>query len=245
MKKNKLILFLILTSIFSSCKSDDDNKNILSEDQIIPLRYTVIESDGSNNTVDFEYTNKFISSLSTNFGRNISYNYSDGKLTSFQTVQNGDTLITNLSYENNRLIELRTEDGSLIISYLYNNLNQIASTERNENGAITITFYEYDDAGNVITAQDDFSTLKFIYNERNNPFKNVFPQLDAEITWEWFGSQINLQQEVQEKLATETEFVTKYTYQYTFVDPNYFPSERRQIDTNGNLMETVLYYYGQ
>ena len=245
MKINTLIILLVLATMNFSCNSHDDTSQIVNENNVIPLRYSVIESDGSKNSVDFEYINKFINNLTTDFGRNIIYNYNENRLTDFQTIQNGDTLTTNLIYNNNRLAELRTENDSLIIFYEYNNSNQIISTERNENGNTTITLYEYDNVGNVIMAQDDFSTLKFVYNERNNPFKNVFPQLDANITWDWFGSQINLQQEVQEKLATETEFTTIYRYQYTFVDPNYFPTERRQIDVNGNLMETVIYYYGE
>jgi uncharacterized protein YcfL len=244
MKPSKLIYFLVLIFILSACKSNDDSI-IPNENSVIPLSYSVIETNGSNYSIDFEYTEKLITSFTTDFGGNIIYNYIDDRLTAFQTIQNGDTITTNLEYENNRLIELRKEDNSLIISYSYNNSDHVISTEQNENGAISITFYEYDDAGNVITARDDFSTLKFIYNERNNPFKNVFPQIDAEITWEWFGSQINLRQEVQEKLVNESDFTTKYTYQYTFVDPNYFPTERRQLDINGNLLETVLYYYGE
>ncbi|PVW16227.1 hypothetical protein [Marixanthomonas spongiae] len=245
MKKYRLLLSILLKATLLSCTSGNDDTEIPNENEVIPLRYTIIESEGSNDTFNFEYMNKLIKKLDNNFGKTTIYNYNGNQLTGFETIESNDTLVTNLIYENNRLSELRTEDENLIVLYTHNDSGQVISTERNENGKSTTTTYEYDTSGNVILAQDNFSTLKYTYNERNNPFKNVFPQLDAEITWEWFGSQINLQQEVQEKLTSETEFTTKYTYQYTFDDPNYFPSERRQLDKDGNLIETVIYYYGE
>ncbi len=96
--------------------------------------------------------------------------------------------------------------------------------------------------GNVNQQSDDYSILQYTHDNANNPFKNVFPQMDAEVSWPWFGSLINNESVVKEKLGGSTTFTTKYTYTYEYNSSNY-PTKRTQKNPSGQIRETVTYEY--
>jgi hypothetical protein len=244
MKTSNLFLsLLILTLISSSCSSDNNSNNDDDPSSVLkPSSFTVTESDGDNWTLNFEYNENLISKITTDYGSTTTYNYDGKRLISFTTTQNGTSETTQFIYENNRLVETRTDDELDIYKFFYNSSGQINKVNWIAAGNDNISFLEYDNRGNVIEEIDDFSTFRFTYDNKNNPFKNVFPQLDAEIWWPWYGSLINNQLEVSEKLANESTFSTKYTYEYDFNENN-FPIQRRQVRNDGSIGETVNYTY--
>ncbi|WP_295335190.1 hypothetical protein [Flavobacterium sp.] len=66
--------------------------------------------------------------------------------------------------------------------------------------------------------------------------------MDAEVSWPWFGSLINNESVVKEKLGGSTTFTTKYTYTYEYNSSNY-PTKRTQKNPSGQIRETVTYEY--
>ncbi len=222
-KQNYLLSIFVFLLILTSCNSDDNSDDVNeTNSNIRPSSFTVTEVGDNPYTINFEYLGNLISQITTSFGSTTTYNYSGDQLTDYSINRNGQIETVNLTYENGRLIRSENEDGSDIIQFFYNGNGQINKTDWDGE----ITFYQYDGAGNVNQSEDDFATFKYIYDSNNNAFRNVFPQLDAEVSWEWFGSQINNQIEVQRKLTTDTEFATRYTYEYDYNDNN-FPVERR------------------
>lgn len=244
MKKSNLffgvLTFLLISfSCSSDDKSNDDNHQLV---RLKPLSYTVTEFPGDGFTVNFQYKDELISKITTSFGSVMNFNYSGDKLSSYTSVRNGQSSTTNLTYESGRLIESRTEDDSDIITFFYNASGRVNRTDWMDSGHTTTTYYEYDSVGNVIQSENGYSTFKYIYDNNNNAFRNVFPQLDAEIQWEWFGSQINNQIEVHSKLSSDSIFSKKYNYDYDF-NEHKFPTERRQIEVDGRIIEIVNYKY--
>jgi YD repeat-containing protein len=244
MKKTDLFFSILISLlIFTGCSSDDNSNGDNNQlTKLKPSSYTVTESDGDNWRLNFEYSGNLISKITTDYGTTITYNYDGDRLISLTTSQNGESETTNFIYENNRLVETRTDDLSDIYKFSYNNSGQVNKVNWIAAGNDNISFIKYDNRGNVIEYADDFSTIKFSYDDKNNPFKNVFPQLDAGVWWPWYRSLINNQLEVSEKLAQESTFSTKYTYEYDF-NENSFPTQRRQVRDDGTIGETVNYIY--
>ena len=141
-----------------------------------------------------------------------------------------------------RLTESRNDDNSEIITYTYNSAGEVSQVVYNDSGFTETTSYQYDSSGNVRESEDDFEIIRYSYDDKNNPFRNVFPQLDAEVGWEWYGSLINNQTQVESKSLSGSNFTTDYTYEYDYNSDNY-PIERRQIETDGSISETVTYSY--
>ena len=147
-----------------------------------------------------------------------------------------------ITYQNNLLTELKNNTNTERTLFYYDSNNRVNKTDYYESGFLTTEFYQYDGNGNVIQSNDNYSTFQYTYNTLNNPFKNVFPQIDAEVSWYWFGSLVNNQTIVKEKLSTSTTFTTKYTYTYETNSSNY-PTKRIQRNLSGNITETVTYEY--
>ncbi len=249
----EVILLLSALALFS-CSSDDsdnttnndpndpNNDNGGQSSVIKPKSYSVEESDGDSWTLNFEYTDNLITKITTDFGSTSELEYENGKLISITTNNNGSIEVEELIYDNNRLIERRSDDGQDIYKFYYDNNGRVDEVNWIAAGNDNISYYTYDSSGNVINEEDDFGTFKFTYDSQKNPFRNVVPQLDAEVWWSWYGSLINNQQEVSERLSGQTDFTLKYTYQYQYNQDGY-PVSRRQINPDGALRETVTYTY--
>ena len=237
MKKIKnLTIYLFTLLILISCSNDDESENSTS-DAIKPKKVTVAEVGSSPYTILLEYNGNYITKITYSYGRIITINYtSDNKVLNYK-IQEGTSSVTySTIYENNLLKNI------FEYTFYYNTNNQVIKTFDSDNFAYPNTFYQYDTNGNVNQSNDDYSTFQFTYDSSNNPFKNVFPQIDPEISWPWFGSLINNQLKVKEKLSSATSYTTKYTYVYEYNSQNY-ATKRIQKSPSGTIWETVTYEY--
>ena len=240
--KNYILGFCAIT-LAIACSSSDDNGNNTTN-SIKPSKYTVAEVGDTPYSLFFEYNGDLIKRVTTDFGNTITINYNSNNTINNYIVQNtGEPTETfTATYQNNLLTELKNNTNTERTLFYYDSNNRVNKTDYYESGFLTTEFYQYDGNGNVIQSNDNYSTFQYTYNTLNNPFKNVFPQIDAEVSWYWFGSLVNNQTIVKEKLSTSTTFTTKYTYTYETNSSNY-PTKRIQRNLSGNITETVTYEY--
>jgi hypothetical protein len=206
MKKIKnLTIYLFTFLILFSCSNDNENENTTPE-VIKPKKVTVAEVGSTPYTMQFEYNQNFITKITYSTGRIITINYTSDKKVLNYKIQEGTGSVTySANYENNLLKNILT------YTFFYNTNNQVIQTIDSDNFFYPNSFYQYDTNGNVKQSNDDYSTFQFTYDNSNNPFKNVFPQIDPENSWPWFGSLINNQTVVKEKLSSASIFTTSGT----------------------------------
>ncbi|WP_250433233.1 hypothetical protein [Hanstruepera flava] len=246
-KTATLFLGLLYGFLILSCSSDDDNSDA-NQNIIKPSKYT-IEGGGyaDTRTVNFEYSGNLISKITTDFGTTIQYNYLDGELVSYETTESGEpNYLTYITYNaEGKMLQSRTDDDADFFHFYYNSSGQIDEALWIGAGGIftSTTLYGYDSMGNVIALNrlGANASRKFKYDNKNNAFRNVFPQVDANVSWDWLGSQVNNQIEVQKEVGTGV-FSTLYTYEYEYNENNY-PLVRRKFKVDGTLFEIVTYEY--
>lgn len=188
-------------------------------------------------SMNFEYNGNLITKITYSFGRIITITYgTDSKVINYNIQESGGSATYSATYVNNLLQRIGT------FTFYYNSNNQVIKSIDSDNFSYPNKFYGYDNNGNVIQSNDNYSTFQFTYDTANNPFKNVFPQIDPEIFWPWFGSLVNNQTLVKEKLSSASTFTTKYTYTYEYNSQNY-ATKRIQKSLSGTIQETVTYEY--
>ena len=248
MKKKHIPYYLLaLLCVLVSCSSDNDAGTSTLDPK--PTQYTVTDLTQDPWIVNFEYTGNLISRITLEDGT-ITYNYEAGRLISFERVRFGwPSQISRLTYEDDRLTELKVylewdlENHIESTRYFYNSSGQINKTIGDDgSGFIFTTFYFYDSSGNVIQSEFNGSKTRYLYDTKNSAFRNVFPQLDSGVTWEWLGSQVNNQIEIQRRSSTDTDFTTRFYYEYDYNENNY-PIQRRQVALDGTVWVTVDYLY--
>ena len=234
MKNVKKLFFYLFTLLIISCSNSDSS---IETEVIKPKKITVIEVGEPTYTMDFEYIGNYITKITYSFGRVITIKYTpDNKVLNYK-IQEGTSSVTySATYENNLIKKILTN------TFFYNSNNQVIKSTDSDNYSYPNTFYEYDMLGNVKQSYDNYSTFQYTYDTKNNPFKNVFPQIDPEISWPWFGNLINNQIIVKEKLNSSSTFITKYTYEYEYNSQDY-AIRRVQKNSSGSIRETIIYEY--
>ncbi|WBX70762.1 hypothetical protein [Tenacibaculum retecalamus] len=108
----------------------------------------------------------------------------------------------------------QTDEGteSYTFSYTYNDDKRLEKKERinKENDRVTNTSYTYDASGNVKTTTIGAETLENNYDNKNNPFKGLYPSSYAKINVGVGLSEVNINNPVQGSFSTDTPVV--YTY---------------------------------
>jgi hypothetical protein len=129
----------------------------------------------------FQYNGNFVTKITFSFGRIITINYnSENKITNYSIQNSGITKTFTATYQNNLLKQLVNNSNTDKTIFYYDNNSKVNKTDYFDNSYLTTTFYQYDTNGNVNQSNDNYSTFQFSYDTSNNPFKNVFPQIDPE-----------------------------------------------------------------
>ncbi|PCH76480.1 MAG: hypothetical protein COB98_06115 [Flavobacteriaceae bacterium] len=139
----------------------------------------------------------------------ITYSYSDANfVTSMSLLEYGEEVKTMLVYDNkNQVIEKKVEADKLSTVYTYNDLGQIITALKSADGSLTDTYtYVYDseteylisatrvesndkvsvvtytiENGNVISEDKTVEIHTATYDDKNNPFKGIYPKAYAAI----------------------------------------------------------------
>lgn len=237
-----IIMFLNLLS----CSEGDNNSSSSNSGALKPKKITIRESGESPYSLYFEYNGNLITKITDNYGDTTTFLYdSKGRLTSYTYHYEGEPEVKyTATYETNLLKKIESSDGVDRILFYYNSNNQVFKTAWYESpNYLTTTLYEYDNNGNVTLEDDGYYIVKSIYDSRNNPFKNVFPQYGIPDGYEWFGSLVNNEIEVKRKNHNEgSVFKTIYTCEYEYNSEN-FPIKRIDKSISGSILETVTYEY--
>ncbi len=247
--KKIIILLLNLFLILASCSKDDGN--IPNTSSIKPKKITIAETGEATYFMNYEYDGDLVKKITSSDGTLIiDINYSTNKKIANYRIQHlrepVPLVIYTADYDNNLLKGIINDKNTEKTYFYYNSNGNVIKTEEYSSPFPTIlstTFYEYDVSGNVMQSKDDYSTFQYTYDNANHPFKNVFMQLDAGgDIWPWFGSLINNQTIVKEKLNSGSTYITKFTYSYEYNTDNYVTKSIRK-SPSGTVLGTVIYEY--
>lgn len=215
MKNTKFLLTALLVSIvFISCSSDDDNPG----DPVETQKLVKTEKASSGNLkIDYEYDSENLLTKATgtylNFGYESTFSYIDNKLTKWKEVETGqfpsnteqnftydgqgrlasyigDTEDVTLTYDGNKVTLSGTIEGDE---------NATAQLDLNANGLITkfteanqYTDFQYDSNGNMISAKtfdnndNPIAAFDITYDAKINPFYGQFKSIYLERFIEFF-----------------------------------------------------------
>lgn len=244
MKHKLFYVFLTIISftLMNNCQSDDNDEN--SNSGMKPKKYKVVESDGNSWKLNFQYNGNLITKVTTDFGNTITFSYDNGKLKNYKVEYDGEEPETyNVVYENDLLKQISNSTNSEKYIFEYNSNKQVSKSKYYENNNLLETeSYEYDNYGNIIETKLGSTSFQTSFDSSNNPFRYVFPQMDAENTYEWFGGLVNNETISKVKHSTSSNYTTQYTYSYEYNSENY-PTKRTQKSPNGSVQEVVTYEY--
>ncbi|MFT7901009.1 hypothetical protein VBY74_13620 [Tenacibaculum ascidiaceicola] len=127
-----------------------------------------------------------------------------------------DTKSTVYTYNDESLIvsAVEKQDGieAFTYKYTYDVENRLEKKERvnKENDKITNTSYTYNEEGNVKTETIGAQTLENTYDDKNNPFKGVYPTAFAKINVGTGLDGVNINNPAQGSFSSDTPVT--YTY---------------------------------
>ncbi|WP_109853422.1 RHS repeat protein [Aquimarina sp. AU58] len=233
----KKIYGLLLIILFYSCSNNDDNStsNVFKK----PLSIKVENSAGITSEYHFYYSNNLITKITDESGNDCKFIYdSNDRLISRKWNSN---IQTNYYYLGNQLSSIKSKliRGYTRDIYLYyNTLNQINKSIINENNEYENTyFYKYDATNRLVETIDEFGeSEKYKYDNFNNPFKNVYPQMNE--SWQ-FGFWISgLKNNV---IANDNFFTNELTYEYIY-DSDNFPILIKEKQSGTVNYTTIITY---
>ncbi len=237
MKKFSRLLGFLLVFAFLSCTSSDDN----SSSKIVkkPSSLFVETSEGYSWTYQLYYSNNLITKITNSLGGTTEFKYdTSDRLLHLQ----GGSGRTSYYYTNGLLssVEFKDNRDYTRTTYLfYNSLNQMNKSITNENDREYSNFYKYDTKDRLIESNDEFGNLeKYVYDNANNTFKNVYPQMGHRHNFGWIAPLIN-NVIMHDRLHSEN-----LTYQYTYDSDNY-PILVKEIGQNGEIYTSTAITYQQ
>ena len=127
-----------------------------------------------------------------------------------------DTKSTVYTYNDTDLIvsAVEKEDGIevYIYTYTYDTENRLEKKERlnKENGRVANTSYIYNEEGNVKTETVGTEALENTYDEKNNPFKGVYPTAFAKINVGTGLDGVNINNPTQGSFSSDTPVTYVY-----------------------------------
>lgn len=192
----------------------------------------------------------------------ITYTYSNANfVTEISTATGSETTVFNLIYDaKNQVIEYKSEDGKDSTIYTYNDKGQIESSEQTLDGTLTYaTTYTYSDNGELISRKrinktdnkEDEITYEYTngnvtkevrfnqpfeatYDDKNNPFKGIYPVAYAAIN-------SGIESVTQNNPVTMTGADGEITYTYN-TDNYPLTSSYTYFDGLATIEKTFTYY---
>ncbi|WP_298221132.1 hypothetical protein [Flavobacterium sp.] len=190
----KLLILLLMTFLFYSCSSDSSSdSNPVATDSILIRRTIQTTSGSSQNAIinDFAYTGNKLNTITNSEGLVQKYFYTGDVITRMEWYvdNSGIPIIYDYTYTNGKLATMKKTDNlvdqEFRIVYTYNNDGTITTNNysRTDNSGeefdgqskyfMTTTneiqrIEDYNTAGTQIA-----STSTFVYDAKNNPFKNI------------------------------------------------------------------------
>lgn len=239
MRKFSILLgSLLVLSVFACSSKDDDT---LSKPEILkkPTALLVETSEGYSWTYQFLYSNNLITKLISSTGNSTEFKYdSDDKLLYLQ----GFSARTSYYYTDGKLSSFQFKDNRDYIrttTLFYNSLNQISKSTTQENDRESSYEYTYDSMGRLLESRSEFGSIeKYRYDNTNNIFKNVYPQMGPRHNFSWISPQINNQ------VSNERSSSDDLRYQYVYDSDNY-PILVKELGSNGEVNKTTTITYEQ
>tara|TARA_R110002167_G_scaffold362349_1_gene581407 strand:+ start:377 stop:1222 length:846 start_codon:yes stop_codon:yes gene_type:complete len=234
---NKLYGILIILS-FLSCSNDDNNLHDIITKK--PLSIKVSNSEGITWEYHFYYSGNLITKITYNSEDNHKFIYdSNNRLESIE-YYNSDNKV-DYYYSGNQLssIKYKLSRGYTRDIYLYyNSLGQINKSIRNENNEYENTyFYKYDSVNRLTETINELgASEKYNYDNANNPFKNVYPQMNHGWVFGYWikGLKNNL-------ISNDNLYGEELFYDYIYDSDNY-PILIKEIQSGTINYTTIITY---
>lgn len=222
----KIILFAAIAA-FVSCSSDDNNTETNSK---LKLK-SITNNDGYR---EFIYgTNGFVSEIKFKTTNGVEYTtlytYDGNTLTDVTYKENSKTF-QQLKYTyNNSYItkaEGKIDEYPFVRLYSYDSSNNIIKEEYSISGDVgQVDTFVYQN-GNVINRSiniidGETYTVSYKYDDKNNPFKNTFPDAFLKVLYEGKNNKVGIDGNVTTHVynkdgfpttSDEQGFITTYTY---------------------------------
>lgn len=250
MKRNRLLIALLLGFAFSSCKKE---KDIAASEFHEKLLTKITETKGNVVTItSFSYDEKKRLSAITKGSDVTSYSYTDNQLTTIESTEGTKKTVTEISYVDNyprEGISKVYEAGTLIRtlkSHFSSSLSETSQITVTDNGApYRKLYYQYDNS-NIVEILDLQNRTLTIYDYRFGSKKNVL--FNANSRWAFGFEKVDRvsTNEVLREIAevNNKRHVKNYTYTY---DADLFPLAAVITETDPpSLTETktmVTYTY--
>jgi YD repeat-containing protein len=238
MKKFSILLISLLVLSAFACSSKDDNTISASEIVKKPIALFVENSEGNSWTYLFSYSGNLITKLTTSNGSSTEFKYDSNDKLLYLQSESGRT---SYYYTDGKLssIQLKTNrDYVRTTNLFYNSLNQVSRSTTQENDDREVTYeYTYDSMGRLQESSNEFGDLeKYRYDNINNIFKNVYPQMGPKHIFSWISPQIN------NIVSHERSSADNLRYQYVY-DSDDYPILVKELGSNGevNVTTTITY----
>ena len=231
----KLFGILFILS-FLSCSNNDEN----SSSDIIkrPFSIKVKNSEGITWEYQFYYSDNLITKITYDSGNNSQFIYDlNDRLVTIEYDSGGKT---NYYYSDNQLSSIKhilSRGYTRDIYLYYNSLNQINKSITNENNEYEYTyFYKYDAINRRIETINELGdSEKYEYDNANNPFKNVYPQMSERHSFRIIPSMNNV-------ISNDNIYGEKLTYEYIYDSDNY-PILIKEIGSDETPNYTTIITY--
>jgi hypothetical protein len=244
--KNGIVLFFVLMLMCSSCSNSDGTSFGL-------LVKKIVSNDGNGNKIitDYVYDGNKLVSISNNNGIIIKYLYTGNLITNTETYINSQlTYETQYVYNMDKVQTIKTIDlydfseHRAIYTYNIDNTVDIVNSKIDlvtATETINSTEKLFYSNGNVmkhiftfISGTQFVSTSTYVYDEKNNPFKNVLGNSILQ------NNSINNELSVYRTSSQSGSTSISSTYTTTYNTAN-FPTKR--VYHSGNITATYEYFY--
>lgn len=185
MKRNTFLGFIILSFAFliCSCSKSDDTENSSSSSSILLKR--VVDTTGGG--VTLTYIGNKLDKMILDDGGVVVFTYTGDLITKQETFENNILIYHyTYTYSNNKLFQVRFYEKNKLnqlSEYVYSDgVMEVKHSSYQNNGSIYYDTrkYYFEAKGNVVKEEEYHystktlaSTRDYIYDDKNNPFKNV------------------------------------------------------------------------
>ncbi|PKH50387.1 hypothetical protein CXF68_06580 [Tenacibaculum sp. Bg11-29] len=176
------------------------------------------KDDFSENITTFSYddTSNFVKAYSIEEG---------GNTTEYTYVYNDKNQVLEKKSDTRSIVYIYNDEGLIIsagqkdegndtfsYTYTYDVNNRLEKLERvnKENDKVTNTSYIYDDLGNVKSVTIGAQTLENTYDDKNNPFKGIYPASYAKINIGVGLGEVNINNPSQGSFSSDTPITFTY-----------------------------------
>lgn len=255
MKKQFAIIVLFLLTISCSSSDADAPSNQTIDDSILLKRMIQTTTGSVQNVVstDFTYSGNKLVTITNDNDFIQRYFYTGDLITRMEwTVDNsGIPIVYVYSYNNNDQLVMMTKTDNLVnqslrITYAYNSdntiiLNAYSRTENSEEEFDSSSKYYMNDSNDIVRIEDyDQSgtlitkTTTFVYDSKNNPFKNVLGWGKLLIGRRGFYANVT-------SMVSSIEGTQTSTYQYN--NDAFAIAESRSYSGNPGVVDALQYIY--